>query len=226
MIKGLILANTAIFVIIVVNLNTDHLLWFMNWFGLVPHDTWSDWHFWQLFTYMFIHADGLHLIFNMFGLYMFGSELEQHWGGRNFLKYYLITGIGAAIINVLFTLIIYGHAQRAHVPTIGSSGAIYGLIIAYGLKNPERILYIWGMFPIKARNFCILFGGLEFLMLFNNQSNISNISHLGGLIIGYLYLRFFFSPRGTSKSPNLRVIHTEVVDSPDDDRKNRPTYYH
>ena len=139
---------------------------------------------WQLITYMFMHADFTHLFFNMFALWMFGMELENLWGSKKFLIYYTICGLGAAIANLfiapLFSLV---------GPTIGASGSVYGVLIAFGYLFPNRYIYIYFMIPIKAWILVILYIGLEvFAVASQSQSGIAHIAHLGGAVVGIIYL--------------------------------------
>ena len=106
---------------------------------------------WQLVTYMFMHGGLMHLLFNMFALWMFGMELENVWGPRRFLIYYLVCGLGAAFSNLLVAP-LFGQAG----PTVGASGAIYGVLIAFGMMFPDRPIFVYFLFPIRARYFVLL----------------------------------------------------------------------
>jgi membrane associated rhomboid family serine protease len=145
---------------------------------------------WQLVTYMFVHADVLHLLFNMLTLWMFGVELERLWGTPFFSRYYALTGIGAGVCTVLVSLLPFGFAQQMYVAiTIGASGAIYGLLLAYALYFPNRqIIFI--IFPLPARVFVMILGGIALLFsLSSPEGGVAHIAHLSGLVIGYVYLR-------------------------------------
>jgi membrane associated rhomboid family serine protease len=155
---------------------------------------------WQILTYMFLHGGWFHIIFNLLGLWMFAGELEQNWGGALFLRYYLITGIGAGFFIALMNYIIY--AQNGINPvTIGASGAIYGILLAYGVTWPNRKVLLYFVVPIKIKYLVILFGLIEFLGMLSTASgvggNVSHIGHLGGLITGLLY--FFLRIRRSTK---------------------------
>jgi rhomboid family protein len=129
----------------------------------------------------------LPIIFNMLALWMFGSDLESRWGREKFLFYYFLTGIGAGICVVAADAIF---SSGTAVPTAGASGAIYGLLLAYGLLFPERPIYLYFLIPIKAKWFVLIFGGIEFLSSIGNPgSGVSHVAHLGGMLFGYLYLR-------------------------------------
>ncbi len=143
---------------------------------------------WQPFTYMFLHdPTGFgHIIFNMLTLWMFGADLERDWGTRRFLKYYVLCGVGAGLCDVVVNLAL-GSGGR---PTIGSSGAIYGVLMAFGMLYPTRTVFFSFLFPIQARYFVLIMGLIAFLSSFNPASAVSNVAHLGGMLFGFLYLRF------------------------------------
>src|SRR5690242_6697212 len=111
---------------------------------------------WQLVTYMFMHAGLMHLAFNMFALWMFGMELENTWGSRKFLIYYMICGVGAGLSNLLISP-LFGQAG----PTVGASGAIYGVLLAFGMMFPDRPIFVYFLLPIRARYFVLIYIGLE-----------------------------------------------------------------
>lgn len=146
---------------------------------------------WQIITYMFLHGGFGHIFFNMFALWMFGMELENLWGSKKFLIYYTICGIGAAAAN-LFISPLFGPAG----PTIGASGAIYGVLVAFGFIFPNRNIYIYFLIPIKAKYLVILYMALEVIYLTtSSQTGVAHAAHLGGAVVGFLYL--IFSQRGT-----------------------------
>ena len=141
---------------------------------------------WQPLTYMFIHGGGTHLFFNMFALWMFGAEIENYWGTRHFNTYYFVCGIGAAIINLLATI---GDTN----PTVGASGAIYGVLLAFGMMFPNRYIFLYFLFPVKAKYFIAGYALIEFFSGFGSRtmgsgSNIAHFAHLGGMLIGFIYI--------------------------------------
>ena len=147
---------------------------------------------WQLVTYMFVHAlDPMHILFNMLGLWMFGVELERRWGTRAFTKYYFIAGIGAGVCVVLASLLPFPMARASYaVPTIGASGAIFGLMLAWALAFPERHVLFMFVFPLPARVFVAIMAALQLYYTYAaTGAGISTFAHLGGLLVGYLYLR-------------------------------------
>jgi membrane associated rhomboid family serine protease len=178
-IKTLISVNFAIFIL--QSISSSEIIFFSN-FGLVPKLVWSQLKIWQPFTYMFFHGDIWHVLINMFVLWMFGSELERVWGKKNFLRFYFITGVGSGLGTMLFGL-------QSTIPIVGASGAIYGVLLAYGVMFPNRTVYLYGIIPIKSIWFVIGIGVIAFFSSFNNVTNISHLTHLFGMIIGYLYLK-------------------------------------
>jgi len=153
------------------------------WFGLRPYDVTRHVFVWQLGTYLFLHGGFFHLIFNLFALWMFGSDLERLWGPRQFLFYFSLTGVGAGLLNVLLE-------PSALTATIGNSGAVYGILLAYGLLFPDRPIFLWLVVPVKAKWFVLIMGVMAFVgSLESPGSGISHISHLGGMLFGLAYLR-------------------------------------
>jgi membrane associated rhomboid family serine protease len=139
---------------------------------------------------MFLHGGIFHIVFNMLALWMFGAELERMWGTRYFLKFYLATGIGAAVLTVIFSLLPFGFArQLQYANVIGASGAIYGLLLAYALYFPDRPIYMYFVFPIPAKIFVAIMGGIAFLSSLSEAGGVANATHLGGLLVGYVFLK-------------------------------------
>ena len=183
--------------------------------GLIPVLVWKKFFIWQLFTYAFLHGGIFHLFFNMFALWMFGCELERHWSTRVFVKYALVTGIGAGISTVIVS-------PNLGVPTIGASGLVYGILLAYGLLFPNRLIYLYFLFPIKAKYFVLIFGALELYASWSGSSdNIAHLAHLGGMLFGFVYLRYHSLLSGLrryyyqSKRTRLRKKF-RVIDGKDD----------
>ncbi len=209
---------------------------------------------WQYITYMFMHAGFEHLLFNMFALWMFGYVLENYWGSKKFLFYYLVTGVGAAIIQTFvlwydisgikhdalifhnspspetFLIFMNEHFQgfynpaklqefannwsinpvnpeyhqqagnyieefiniKMNIPTVGASGAVFGILLAFGMMFPNTLIYIYFLFPIKAKWFVIIYGALElFFGVTNSHSNVAHFAHLGGMIFGFFLIRYW-----------------------------------
>ena len=182
-VKILLITNVALFLInmIVGSIMTIRL-------GLSPQSVFQDFALWQPVTYMFLHSTGGlgHILFNMLALWMFGTELERTWGTRFFTKYYFVTGIGAAATSLLLSLFI---ADIYHSTTVGASGAIYGLLIAYAMYFPHRTIY-YIIFPIPARVFVAIMGLIAFWSSVSGSGGgVAHTAHLGGLVVGYLYLK-------------------------------------
>ena len=139
---------------------------------------------WQLVTYMFMHGGFGHLFFNMFALWMFGIELEHIWGSRKFLLFYLVCGIGAGLTNLLVAPLV-GQAS----PTVGASGAVFGILIAFGMLFPNRPIYIWFLLPIRAKYLIAGYIGLElFYGITGTSDGIAHFAHLGGAAVGFLFI--------------------------------------
>ena len=143
---------------------------------------------WQLVTYMFLHGGFWHLALNMFALWMFGMELENTWGQKRFLTYYMICGVGAGLCNLLIAPLF-----TTVGPTVGASGAIYGILVAFGYLFPNRVIYIYGLIPLKAKYLVILYMLIElFSVAGGSSSGIAHAAHLGGALIGMLVTISFY----------------------------------
>ena len=159
-------------------------------FGLIPAAVVINGSVWQLFTYMFLHGDPMHLLFNMYGIFIFGVMVEEVWGPKKFLLYYLYCGLGAGISIFLLNFIAGGPGYFS--PTIGASGAMFGLLLAFGMLFPDVELLVFFVLPVKAKYLVIIYGGIElFMELSGGVSTISHIGHLGGLLFGFLFFIFF-----------------------------------
>lgn len=174
--------------------------WLLSTFGLTPYLVLNRFHIWQLFTYMFLHGSFFHILFNMFALWMFGKELEYTWGTREFIKFYIVCGLGAGLFNTLFE-------PFSLYPIIGASGAIYGILVAFAIVFPTTVIYLYGLIPLQAKHFVMLVGLLEFFASFHGTpSTIARLAHLGGMLTGYLYL----------KSYNFRSILNRMINRASD----------
>lgn len=163
----------------------------VEWLGLVPQAVIEHRWLWQPATYMFLHArNPTHILFNMLGLWMFGVELERMWGTKFFARYYAVTGVGAGLTTLLVSLLPFAPTQALYYSvTIGASGALYGLLLAYALYYPNRPILMFLLFPIPAKYFVMILGGLAFLTSIDGGGTVAATTHLGGLVVGYLYLR-------------------------------------
>jgi len=179
-IKLLIVANVSIFFLESL-LGLEQL--FNNYLGLVPKYLFNNFYIWQPVTYMFLHGGLWHLLINMVVLWMFGSEIERYWGRREFLGFYFITGVGSGILTALFSF-------DSSIPVVGASGAIYGVLLAYGLMFPNRTIYLYFLIPVKVKYFVLFIGGVAFISsLSDTGSAVSHLTHLSGMVIGYLYMK-------------------------------------
>ena len=149
---------------------------------------------WQLLTYAFLHGGLVHLAFNMFALYMFGGAIERVFGSRRYLTYYLVSVVSAAL-----TQLVVAGMSGAVYPTVGASGGVFGLLLAYGLYFPNnRVMLLFPPIPMPARMFVLVYAALElFLGVTGTQQGVAHFAHLGGMVGGYLMLRYWRgSPRG------------------------------
>ncbi len=188
-IKGLLIANVSVFVLqklppvgtLVRALSGGFSI--EETFGLSPElGVFGHLWLWQIVTYMFLHSPFWigHLVLNMLMLWMFGTEVERLWGTREFVKYYFICGIGAAVVTCLLF---------PATTTIGASGAVFGVMLAYGFLFPNRQVLIWFIFPMRAISFILVCIGIEMYSLLNVQDGVAHFAHLGGMLFGYLYLK-------------------------------------
>ena len=183
-VKWLLVSNVAMFLVWYLGGRPvqSHLLTVL---ALTPELAVGNFFIWQLFTYLFLHGGFWHLIFNMLTLWMFGTPLEQDWGTRRFLKYYFLCGIGAGVCDIAVNMAL-GHWRTT---TIGASGAIYGLLLAFGVLYPNQTVLMNFLFPIKAKYMVMIYAAVELFMSLGVNSGVSNVAHLGGMLIGLVYLK-------------------------------------
>tara|TARA_B100000315_G_scaffold249537_1_gene280898 strand:- start:28 stop:864 length:837 start_codon:yes stop_codon:yes gene_type:complete len=194
-VKLLIMINIAVFILMELTGQKNVLF---QIFGLVPRDVVQEYKLWQLSTYLFIHGGFFHILFNMFILWMFGKDLEVDWSKNEFLIFYFVCGIGSGIISVLASI-------NSFVPIVGASGAIYGVLVAYGFTYPNRMVYLYGVFPLKVKYMVLGLGVIAFFAsLSASQSNVSHITHLSGMIIGLIYILLNF------KLKNIRLWYIKM----------------
>jgi len=184
-IKVLIATNVAAFLLALVAPAITLLL------GLRPADVVERSYLWQPVTYMFLHGGIFHILFNMLALWMFGVELERMWGSRYFTKFYFVAGGGAALTTLILSLTPLPFADRFYYSlTIGASGAVYGVLLAYALYFPHRPIYLYFVFPIPAKYFVLIIGAISLLSSMGaSGGGIAHTTHLGGLVAAYLYLK-------------------------------------
>ncbi|MGB2959781.1 MAG: rhomboid family intramembrane serine protease [Bacteroidota bacterium] len=139
---------------------------------------------WQLVTYLFLHGGFWHLFFNMFALWMFGMELEHAWGSKKFLLFYLLCGVAGGIANLIVAPMV---GQAA--PTVGASGAVFGVLLAFGMMYPDRPIYLYFLLPIRAKYFIAAYIGLElFFGVTSSADGVAHFAHLGGAAAGFLFI--------------------------------------
>ena len=199
------------------------------YFGLVPALITHEFMVWQLVTYMFLHGGVFHIFFNMLTLYMFGNDLERYWGTRRFLNYYFITGIGAGVCSWIVSV-------NSMSVTIGASGALYGLLLAYGLLYPNRIVYLNFLLPVKVKWLVMIMGAIAFFSsISGDEPGVANIAHLGGMLVGYLFLKgkdwtssyqiYNERRRRNELKRQFEVYYPEVRHKIEDEKKKGPTVH-
>ncbi len=177
--KALLLTCTAVFCLgFFIRLEFLFALWPLQSGLFMP---------WQMVSYGFLHGSLMHLAFNMFGLWMFGSELERLWGPKRYWQFLLASLLAAAATQLLITWL-----SGSNVPTVGASGALFGLLLAFGMLFPNRIIVpLIPPIPMKARTFVIVFGALELVFGLSGSSGVAHFAHLGGMLGGFLMIRYW-----------------------------------
>lgn len=202
-IKALLIANGGVFVLDIL-LRALLGVTLVGLLGLTPAWVIERGWVWQPLTYMFVHGGFFHLLFNMFVLWMFGGEIERMWGSSEFLRFYVLCGLGAAALSFM------GFYDRT---VVGASGAVYGILIAFGMLFPNRYIFLWFLIPIKAK---YLVGGLAAIEILAGISgrggSVAHLAHIGGMVVGFAYLKWW---RGGNAAARLvtrwRRRHLEVV---------------
>lgn len=195
-IKNLLILNALVFMAEMISpLGQILMQWFALWPASSPEvvsspfgmQRMADFWPWQLVTYGFLHGGMSHLLFNMFALWMFGVQIENVWGSRRFGIYYFACVIGAGLIQLL-VIYLTGSAY----PTIGASGGVFGILLAFGMMFPNQPIYIYFMFPIKAKWLVIGYGFLElYAGVSGAQSGVANFAHLGGMLFGFFLIQYW-----------------------------------
>ena len=192
-IKFLLIANVAIFLF-----ETQYFEKLVGNFALWPYvsEYWRiatggeiyRFHLWQLLSYAFLHGSWMHLLLNMYALWLFGVALENRWGSRNFAMYYLVCIIGAGLTQLLVTSLSV--EQGGYFPTLGASGGVFGVLLAYGMFFPNQVLILLiPPMPIKAKYFVLIYGLVELVFgITGTQSGVAHFAHLGGMLFGFLLL--------------------------------------
>lgn len=237
-VKWLLILNVGIWLIAQVILEGFMRVPVSKVFGLYPGQVLFELTVWQVFSYMFLHTlQVTHILFNMLMLWFFGAELEQRWGSRQFVIYYLVCGVGAALLYILGMGIygaVTGNQSGLVIPVIGASGAIFGLLLAHGLLFGERMVYFFMLFPMKTKYFVMILGFVEFASLLTSSvsgGEVAYLAHLSGLVSGYLYLKFMGSWQRRQwnkkaiqkhKGRSLRLV---VDNEKNDEPKDGPKYW-
>lgn len=206
--------------------------------GLTPQWFISDFFIWQPITYMFLHSLSIwHIVFNMLMLWWFGAELEMRWGSKFFLIYYISCGVGAGLIYsfgmAAYSMFTGASAGFVGPPVVGASGAIFGLLLAFGILFGERVVLFMFIFPMKMKYFVAIIGAIEIVSLLNSGSNnnVANLAHLGGLISGYIFLVMWtrtqqkLRRRNSKKKGRGRLKLVVNNESEDEGPKDGPKYW-
>jgi membrane associated rhomboid family serine protease len=218
-VKALLIANAAIYLFTLLPMligsqgGTAVVSKILYYLGMTPALFWGGLTLWMPITYMFLHSlsSPMHILFNMLALWMFGGDVEKVFGARQFAVYYLFCGVGAGLLVALLQ-------PGLGIPTIGASGAIYGVVLAFGLFFPDRVIYMSFLIPIKAKYFVMIIGAIIFFSSFSGSGGgISHVAHLGGLVFGFIFirrrriwatLRGLFSRR---RKPHMRIVDSEKL---------------
>jgi membrane associated rhomboid family serine protease len=183
-VKALLVANTVMFVATIMAPELTIRL------GLRPATVIGGLAVWQCVTYLFLHGSFFHIVFNMLALWMFGVELERMWGTKRFAQYYFVAGIGAGLTQVILGILPFQFADQFYNQiTIGASGAIYGLLLAYALYFPNRPIHMYLLFPVPVRIYVMIVGAIALLSATGGGGGVAHTAHLGGIAAGYIYLK-------------------------------------
>ena len=208
-VRILVLACTGVFLVqtlIGLLFSPRVTAWINYMFGLVPQGVIPGLRIWQPFTYIFLHGGLFHLLINMLMLWMFGRELELVWGKKRFMNYFFLCGAGAGILTVLVKFVPLLWGQRpSDIPTIGASGAIFGILLANAILFPDRQIWLFPLpIMIPMRPFVAVMGAIEFFStLGSSGDNVAHVCHLSGMLIGWVYLR---------RSSFLFRVRNEIAD--------------
>ena len=225
-VKNLLIIN-GLFFLTTIALDSAFHIDLVKYLGL-HYPLSKDFGVWQLVTYMFMHGGFTHILFNMFALWMFGNTLENVWGPKRFLNYYLITGVGAGVIQLIVAWIRISSVEAGlnaeeiaiviqegasvlsrgmnyenlgmrelnliiNTPTVGASGAVFGILLAFGMMFPNSLIYVYFAIPVKAKYFVMIYGAIELYMGFSNNAgdNVAHFAHLGGMIFGFFLIMYW-----------------------------------
>ncbi len=227
-VKIIIITNVAVFLVQIIAQAAGIRAIFVA-FALIPWRVTNELTLWQFITYMFLHGGVFHILFNMLTLYMFGNELERYWGAARFLRYYLVTGIGAGVCSWIV-------GPESSIAIVGASGAIYGILLAYGLLYPNRIIYLNLLLPIKVKWMVLIMGAIAFLSsVTGGEPGVAHVAHLGGMLVGYVMLRgpdwlgryvmYRQNQRREKLKRQFEVYYGDVRRKIEQDKKKGPTIH-
>jgi len=192
-VKAIVYANVAVFLLTFIAQTFFGSSLLFQVFGLRPEYVFTQFYVWQFATYLFLHGGVTHILFNMLALWMFGVDLERRWGSKGFVTYYAITGVGAGVVTALVSLLPFAATKGIYeATTVGASGAIYGLLMAWALLFPSRQILFMFVFPLPARVAAMLMGAMAFMgATGGGNDSVAEATHLAGFVIGWLYLKGF-----------------------------------
>jgi membrane associated rhomboid family serine protease len=234
-VKKILIAIAVVWVVLQIILEKFLKVNISTFFILHPDLVIEKFRVWQLATYMFFHAlTPTHILFNGLMLWFFGSELEKHWGSRFFTIYFFVCGIGAALvycIGVGIYAALSGNAVPLEIPVMGASGALFGLLVAYGIVFSERIIYFMGLFPMKAKYFAMIAAALDLSSLVTtgiSGTEVAYLCHLGGAVVGFAFLwsntRWKLGKTKSRLKKNTGSLRL-VVDNEKVKKENNPKYW-
>ncbi|MCP4675807.1 MAG: rhomboid family intramembrane serine protease [Deltaproteobacteria bacterium] len=191
LVKKIMIILAGVWIVEVVSVNWFETEIIVQHLALIPLSVLPGLEIWQPATYMWLHSPGdfMHILLNCLFLWMFGGTLEASWGSKSFLRFYLTCGIGAGLV-VLASGLLFAPAT----PVLGASGAIYGLVVAWAISYPDRVIYFFGLFPMKGKHFVLIPIGFAVLDFLTRARGVSHAAHLGGMAIGALLITGFWRP--------------------------------
>lgn len=218
--KWLIGVNLGVWLIFQIIMEGYLNIPFSTFFALIPGKVLFDFNIWQIFTYMVLHtSQPMHVLMNMFMLWALGRELEERWGSRRFLIFYILSGAGAGLIytlGVFIYFLIKPGTLSLVIPVMGASGAVFGILLAYGILFGERVIYFFGIIPMKAKVMVMIMGFIELSSLLTSNVNggdVAYLAHLGGLASGYIVLKswnkiqqYQWNQKAKQRNRNLKLV--------------------
>ncbi len=226
MVKRLLIVNAAVWILELFVVHWLGTFAPIELFGVTPNRVYPGLFLWQPFTYMWLHSatDLSHILLNMLFLWMFGATLEIAWGSRAFLRFYLYCGVGAGL-----TVFISGKFFAPDMPVVGASGAIYGLVVAWAVAYPNRVIYFFGIFPMKGKHFVLIPIGFALFDFLTRAQGVSHAAHLGGMAVGALLVTGFWRPDRLRKKLRYWWLRRKLKVLEGNPRDNNPPgggYWH